>query len=112
MTQANISGPRILHQGRQALHRRQQILPQIHSSTAFRHVSHTRLFATDTLHSKYLSEPTFRLLVSQINAFRMGLPPHLRRPTHNMGSSTALDGELVAALMVAHGFVNATMGQR
>ncbi len=52
-----------------------------------------------------MHDPTLRLLLSQINAFRMGLPPHLRRPTQDLGNSTHFDRDLVAALMIVHAWV-------
>jgi hypothetical protein len=51
---------------------------------------------------KYVHDLTLRLLLSQINAFRMGLPPQLRRPTQNSGDVRTLDRDLVCAIMIAH----------
>ncbi|OCF45351.1 hypothetical protein I317_00874 [Kwoniella heveanensis CBS 569] len=53
----------------------------------------------------YLSHPTFRVLLSQINSFRMSFPPEFRRPTQFKvgGGVDALDRDLIAALWIAHG---------
>ncbi|WWC58471.1 uncharacterized protein I303_101014 [Kwoniella dejecticola CBS 10117] len=53
----------------------------------------------------YLSHPTFRLLLSQINAFRMSFPPEFRRPTHfKVGHGVeALDRDLIQSLWILHG---------
>ncbi|WVQ97267.1 hypothetical protein IAU59_004378 [Kwoniella sp. CBS 9459] len=55
--------------------------------------------------SGYLSHPTFRVLLSQINSFRMSFPPEFRRPTQFKvgGGVDALDRDLIAALWIAHG---------
>ncbi|WWC66510.1 uncharacterized protein I206_100412 [Kwoniella pini CBS 10737] len=52
----------------------------------------------------YLSHPTFRLLLSQINSFRMSFPPEFRRPTHfKVGQGVeALDRDLIQALWILH----------
>ncbi|KAK6905818.1 hypothetical protein I203_106652 [Kwoniella mangroviensis CBS 8507] len=52
----------------------------------------------------YLSHPSFRVLLSQINTFRMSLPPEFRRPTSfkaNQGVE-ALDRDLIQTLWVLH----------
>ncbi|WVF70903.1 hypothetical protein IAT40_005698 [Kwoniella sp. CBS 6097] len=53
----------------------------------------------------YLSHPTFRVLLSQINSFRMSFPPEFRKPTQFKvgGGVDALDRDLIAALWIAHG---------
>jgi hypothetical protein len=51
-------------------------------------------------HSKYAADPNLRLLLSQINAFRLGCPAHLRRPTQV--PSDQFDVDLIAAHMVTH----------
>ena len=58
-----------------------------------------------TNYSKFVQDPTLRLLLSKINAFRLGLPPQFRRPAQGLGESGVLDGELVAAMMLTHGLV-------
>ncbi|KIR97270.1 hypothetical protein L804_05452 [Cryptococcus deuterogattii 2001/935-1] len=53
----------------------------------------------------YVSNPTFRLLLSQINAFRMSFPPEFRRPTQSLpglGEANALDRDLISALWITH----------
>ncbi|ORY33727.1 hypothetical protein BCR39DRAFT_518895 [Naematelia encephala] len=55
--------------------------------------------------SKYIQDPNLRLLLSQINSFRMAIPPQMRRPTQLMTNPDGLDGDLVTAIMVAHGAV-------
>ncbi|WWC86356.1 uncharacterized protein L201_001230 [Kwoniella dendrophila CBS 6074] len=53
----------------------------------------------------YLSHPTFRVLLSQINTFRMSFPPDFRRPTHfKVGEGVAaFDRDLILSLWVLHG---------
>lgn len=53
----------------------------------------------------YVSNPTFRLLLSQINAFRMSFPPEFRRPTQSLpglGEAKVLDRDLISALWITH----------
>ncbi|WRT64260.1 uncharacterized protein IL334_001191 [Kwoniella shivajii] len=52
----------------------------------------------------YLSNPTFRVLLSQINAFKMSFPPEFRRPTHfkTGEGAAALDRDLIQALWIMH----------
>lgn len=49
----------------------------------------------------YLAHPSLRLFLSQINAFRLSIPSHLRRPTQTASTGT-IDGELITAIMVTH----------
>jgi hypothetical protein len=59
----------------------------------------------------YLGHPSLRRFLSQINAFRLSFPPHLRRPTQasamggELAGSKGLDVDLVAAILVTHGWV-------
>lgn len=50
--------------------------------------------------SKYVSDPTLRLLLSQINTFRLGCPAHMRRPTQ--AAPEMFDVDLIAAHMLTH----------
>ncbi|WVW82420.1 hypothetical protein I302_104430 [Kwoniella bestiolae CBS 10118] len=52
----------------------------------------------------YLSHPTFRVLLSQINTFRMSFPPEFRRPTHFKAGQgvEAFDRDLIQALWILH----------
>lgn len=52
-------------------------------------------------HSKYVADPQLRLLLSQINAFRLSWPAPLRRPTQV--PSNQFDADLIAAHMMTHG---------
>nr|XP_031860910.1 uncharacterized protein CI109_003637 [Kwoniella shandongensis]KAA5527982.1 hypothetical protein CI109_003637 [Kwoniella shandongensis] len=69
--------------------------------------THEELTGTQTLHILigYISHPTFRVLLSKLNGFRMSFPPEFRRPTQAMRGSGAesLDRDLVAALWITHG---------
>jgi hypothetical protein len=51
----------------------------------------------------YLAHPKLRLFLSQINAFRLSFPPHLRRPTGD-GShgGKGLDVDLISTIMITH----------
>ncbi|WVQ77083.1 hypothetical protein IAR50_006766 [Cryptococcus sp. DSM 104548] len=52
----------------------------------------------------YVTNPTFRILLSQINSFRMSFPPECRRPTQNVlgEGANALDRDLIMALWITH----------
>lgn len=52
----------------------------------------------------YLAHPQLRMFLSQINAFRLSFPPHLRRPTGDgLRGGKGLDVDLVSAIMITHG---------
>ncbi|ODN92000.1 hypothetical protein L198_05672 [Cryptococcus wingfieldii CBS 7118] len=57
----------------------------------------------------YVTNPTFRILLSQINSFRTSFPPEYRRPTQNIsgGGANALDRDLIMALWVTHSAIMA-----
>ncbi|WWD17767.1 hypothetical protein CI109_102208 [Kwoniella shandongensis] len=75
--------------------------------------THEELTGTQTLHG-YISHPTFRVLLSKLNGFRMSFPPEFRRPTQAMRGSGAesLDRDLVAALWITHGETWTSEGAR
>ncbi|WVQ82647.1 hypothetical protein IAT38_004779 [Cryptococcus sp. DSM 104549] len=54
----------------------------------------------------YVHNPSFRMLLSQVNSFRMSFPPEFRRPTQPLqglvGGSESLDRDLLAALWITH----------
>lgn len=56
----------------------------------------------------YLAHPTLRLFMSQINSFRLSIPPHLRRPTQVFPNpddrrAKTLDVDLISAILISHG---------
>lgn len=50
---------------------------------------------------RYMEDPTYRLLVSQVNAFRLSIPEHMRRPTKELVAGGQLDRELLISAMYA-----------
>lgn len=50
--------------------------------------------------AKYVADPALRLLLSQINAFRLGCPAHMRRPTQ--AAPEMFDVDLITAHMQTH----------
>jgi hypothetical protein len=51
----------------------------------------------------YLAHPQLRLFLSQINAFRLSFPAHLRKPTGNgYTGGKGLDADLISAIMITH----------
>lgn len=54
----------------------------------------------------YLAHPQLRLFLSQINAFRLSFPPHLRRPTGDgTRGAKGLDTDLISTIMITHACV-------
>jgi len=54
----------------------------------------------------YLAHPHLRVFFSQINAFRLSFPGHLRRPASTLGTpGSSVDVDLFAAICVTHGWV-------
>lgn len=51
---------------------------------------------------RYINEPNLRLLLSQVNLFRLSIPAHLRRPTRDLAAGGQLDRDLLTAIMLAH----------
>jgi hypothetical protein len=51
--------------------------------------------------SKYTNDTRVRLLLSQINSFRLSFPPKFRRPTQDLGEG-APDVEALSAIMLTH----------
>lgn len=54
----------------------------------------------------YLVHPQLRVFFSQINAFRLSFPAHLRRPAssiQNDSGTQGIDVDLIAAICVTHG---------
>lgn len=54
--------------------------------------------------SKYTNEPRIRLLLSNINAFRLSFPPKFRRPAQLIHDGPP-DVEALAAIMLTHMYV-------
>ena len=51
---------------------------------------------------RYLDEPGLQILLSQVNAYRLSLPEHVRRPTNKLMSGQRLDVDQLAAVMSIH----------
>ncbi|ORY28962.1 hypothetical protein BCR39DRAFT_495759 [Naematelia encephala] len=50
---------------------------------------------------RYLDQPGLRLLISQVNSFRLSLPAHMRKPTQELAVGQ-LDRDMLAAVLFAH----------
>lgn len=51
---------------------------------------------------RYMSEPGFRLFLSRINTFRLGLPAAVKKPTLNLVEGIPLDREALVVAMMSH----------
>ena len=102
---AKLSGSGLPYQSPQAFYRRQYFFQAVYTWPTHDIVSLPGPGASSMVNqvwSKYVHDPTLRLLLTQINSFRLCLPSHLRRPTQHLGLTGTLDRDLVTAIMIAH----------